>query len=207
MCVQSFISSAFLSRNRYFRRTRGIELQRKRARPLFPLKDGKKEKERENRIQFPPIEWQRKFRAARWGHVRRNVDHRMRCTLDRVSDFHFACSQAVGFHRGFPSPPLNHPLNVTWLITGAIVTSARNLERVELKEREKRWIVQFSSYFLLLRCSSTDVRVNTRWGSTREWIPFRRSLFLPATLLFFLSLNYDGFIRVREIIRLNCLFL
>lgn len=187
MCVQSFISSAFLSRNRYFRRTRGIELQRKRARPLFPLKDGKKEKERENRIQFPPIEWQRKFRAARWGHVRRNVDHRMRCTLDRVPDFHFACSQAVGFHRGFPSPPLNHPLNVTWLITGAIVTSARNLERVELKEREKRWIVQFSSYFLLLRCSSTDVRVNTRWGSTREWIPFRRSLFLPLTLLFFVA--------------------
>lgn len=187
MCVQSFISSAFLSRNRYFRRTRGIELQRKRARPLFPLKDGKKEKERENRIQFPPIEWQRKFRAARWGHVRRNVDHRMRCTLDRVPDFHFACSQAVGFHRGFPSPPLNHPLNVTWLITGAIVTSARNLERVELKEREKRWIVQFSSYFLLLRCSSTDVRVNTRWGSTREWIPFRRSLFLPSTLLFFVA--------------------
>lgn len=45
-----------LSRNRYFRRTRGIELQRKRARPLFLLKDGKKEKERENRIQFPPIE-------------------------------------------------------------------------------------------------------------------------------------------------------
>lgn len=188
MCVQSFISSAFLSRNRYFRRTRGIELQRKRARPLFLWKTERKKKKEKIEYSSPPIEWQRKFRAARWGHVRRNVDHRMRCTLDRVPDFHFACSQAVGFHRGFPSPPLNHPLNVTWLITGAIVTSARNLERVELKEREKRWIVQFSSYFLLLRCSSTDVRVNTRWGSTREWILFRRSLFLPATLLFFCRL-------------------
>lgn len=173
------IAKSILSKNSWYRVTKET------CTASFPLKDGKKEKERENRIQFPPIEWQRKFRAARWGHVRRNVDHRMRCTLDRVPDFHFACSQAVGFHRGFPSPPLNHPLNVTWLITGAIVTSARNLERVELKEREKRWIVQFSSYFLLLWCSSTDVRVNTRWGSTREWIPFRRSLFLPATLLFF----------------------
>lgn len=205
MCVQSFISSAFLSRNRYFRRTRGIELQRKRARPLFPLKDGKKEKERENRIQFPPIEWQRKFRAARWGHVRRNVDHRMRCTLDRVLDFHFACSQAVGF----PSPPLNHPLNVTWLITGAIVTSARNLERVELKEHEKRWIVQFSSYFLLLRCSMFEHRCSCKYSlRVDSWVDsFSSFLVSTCNSPFFLSLNYDGFIRVREIICLNCLFL
>lgn len=48
--VESFISPAFLSCNRYFQRTRGIELQRKRARPLFPLKE---RKERENRIHFP----------------------------------------------------------------------------------------------------------------------------------------------------------
>ena len=63
----------------------------------------------------------------------------------------------------------------------------RDCEKVELKEREKRWIVQFFSHFLLhIRAPIRSFRsANTRWGYQASSFLFIIPCFLSSTLLFF----------------------
>lgn len=78
-----------------------------------------------------------------------------------VSDFHFACSPTVGSAVSWRSFTLfNHPLNVTGLITTAIVTTGERRERIErsLSENADRSVpFPFFPSFCVL------VRVNARW--------------------------------------------
>lgn len=107
--------------------------------------------------------------------------------------------------------PLNHPLNVTWLITRLWPRPER---KVELKEREKHWIVQFSSYFLLSRCSMFHVRAPMFVWSCKyslrvdSWV-HSFSTFLVSTCnpSFFCHLIVAKLSVFTRYVSINCLFL
>lgn len=84
------------------------------------------------------------------GHISpRNVDHRMRCTLERASLI-FISRVRQQWGRRFTKVlhPFNHPLNVTWLITDTTVTAGER--RVEIE----RSLMNRSIFSSLLRARS-----------------------------------------------------